>query len=82
MNHKGKSGKEGLNKTDFELRIESGFKRHAALDAKAIPEKPMMVWLPGGIVDSREEKEAAKDAACSALGVIEVENKLSIMWMN
>jgi osmotically-inducible protein OsmY len=61
-------------------KIEAALQRHAALDAKAIRVKTEYgkVTLEG-FVDSWEEKEAAENAAWSAAGVTEVENKLSVL---
>ncbi|MDO8578067.1 MAG: BON domain-containing protein [Dehalococcoidales bacterium] len=65
--------------TDIRGKIESAFQRHALLDARrvAVQISDGKVTLEG-TVHSYAEKKAAELAACSAPGICEVENNISI----
>ncbi len=65
--------------TDIRRKIESAFQRHALLDARrvAVQISNGKVTLEG-TVHSYAEKKEAELAACSAPGICEVENNISI----
>ena len=73
------SVKPSLKPTEIKTKIESAFQRNALLDARrvAVQVRGDRVILEGS-VRSYVEKREAEQAACSAPGICEVENKIIV----
>jgi osmotically-inducible protein OsmY len=71
--------KPSLKPTEIKTKIESAFQRNALLDARriAVQVRGDKVILEGSVRSYAEKKEA-EQAACSAPGICEVENKIVV----